>query len=110
MRTTMRKQFMRLLGVLAAGAGIVLLGPARPAQLAAAGDVTISVPTSFVDLDGSGLDADGVVNGVFTVTGNLSFIATGTIHCNDNATDQPPGPVANGASACPIQLVVGGNM
>ena len=64
------------------------------------GDVTISGTTNFSSLDGSAQDDDHIVNGVFTVNGNLTVL--GTINCNDT------GPGAN--SACPMQFVVSGNL
>ena len=70
----------------------------RPQSLA---DVTISVPTTFNSLQ---------VGGTFTVTGNLLITSTGSITCNDNATDQPPGPIGNSADACPITIVVTGDL
>ena len=62
---------------------------------------TISSPTSFSTLQ---------IAGVYTVIGDLLITGTGSITCNDNATDQPPGPVASGASACAIKIVVGGDL
>ena len=47
-------------------------------------------------------DADGLVNGVFTVNGNLTIQTGGSITCLDTG--------ANGNSACPITIVVTGNM
>jgi VCBS repeat-containing protein len=61
-------------------------------------DVTITGTVLFSSLDGSALDDDHTVNGIFTVNGNLTV--TGTINCND---------VDKGSSACPMQFVVTGN-
>ena len=62
-------------------------------------DVTITGTVLFSSLDGSALDDDHTVNGIFTVNGNLTV--TGTINCND---------VDKGSSACPMQFVVSGNV
>src|SRR5216684_886346 len=75
---------------------VLLLVPAVPA----AADVTISGTVNFSSLDGSAQDDDHIVNGVFTVNGNLTVL--GTINCNDD------GPGAS--SACPMQFVVSGNL
>jgi hypothetical protein len=80
--------------ILLLAAGFLLV---RERRSVAAGDVTISFPTTFAAADAS----DGVVDGVFTVMGNLTITGTGNITCND-----PGAP----ASACPITIVVGGNM
>lgn len=75
-------------------------------QTQAAGDLTISTAKNFSGvggLDGSASDADGIVNGVLTVMGNLTITGAGSINCNDPAT-----PVNNGA--CPISINVSGNM
>lgn len=63
---------------------------------------TINAPTSFKDLPQSG--------GVYTVNGDLLITSSGSIHCNDNAVDQPPGPIAPNADACDIRIVVTGNL
>ena len=47
---------------------------------------------------------------VYSVIGDLTLDPTASINCNDNATDQPPGPVASGASACDITISVLGNL
>ena len=62
-------------------------------------DVTISTSMTFAAADAS----DGTVDGVFTVTGNLTMTNGGAITCND-----PASPTT--ASACPITIVVSGNM
>jgi hypothetical protein len=81
-------------------------------QTQAAGDLTINTARNFFGaggcitaggLDGSADDADGIVNGVLTVMGNLTITGTGSINANDPAT-----PVNNGA--CPIKINVSGNM
>jgi hypothetical protein len=67
---------------------------------AMAHDVTISGNVTFASLDGSSLDHDGVVNGVFTVNdGNL--IVNGTINCNDDSGSD---------SACNMSFVVSGDV
>src|SRR5206468_3397794 len=59
---------------------------------ALADNVTISGNVTFASLDGSALDHDHTVNGVFTVNdGDLTVL--GTINCNDD------GPGANSACA-----------
>src|SRR6478752_1193373 len=68
----------------------------------AAGDLTISAPTTFASLDGSAADADGTVDGVLTVSGNLTIATGGSITCND-----PSSPLSD--SACPIRIAVSGN-
>lgn len=68
-----------------------------------AANVTISIVQTFSSLDGSALDDDGFVNGVFYVDGNLTITSTGSIVCND-----PVSPPNN--SACPITINVTGNM
>src|SRR6266576_7358849 len=66
-----------------------------------ADNVTISGNVTFASLDGSSLDHDHTVNGVFTVNdGDLTVL--GTINCNDD------GPGAN--SACAMQFAVSGNL
>src|SRR5262249_46794723 len=63
-------------------------------------DVTITGTQSFASLDGSSLDHDGLVNGVFTVSdGNL--IVNGVINCNDDGGSD---------SACNMTFTVSGNM
>src|SRR5688572_33132784 len=64
-----------------------------------ADDVTVSGTASFGSLDGSTLDHDGAVNGVFTVNdGNLTVL--GSINCNDDTT----------RDACAMNFAVSGNM
>jgi hypothetical protein len=69
----------------------------------AAVDLTITSPSTFSSLDGSAADADGVANGVLTVSGNLTIASGGSITCND-----PSSPVSD--SACPIRIAVSGNL
>jgi hypothetical protein len=64
--------------------------------LAHANNVTVSGNVSFASLDGSVDDADGVTNGVFTVTGDL--VVNGTINCNDDS---------GRVSACAMSFNVG---
>ena len=81
-------------------ASIVLASLAKPVL---ADDVFILGVVPFNDLDGSPLDHDGMVDGIFTVdNGNLTI--EGIINCNDDR------PLPRGASACPITLVVSGNL
>jgi hypothetical protein len=72
------------------------------ASPATASPLTLSGTILFSSLDGSAQDADGLVNGVFTVNGDL--VLDGTIKCNDDL------PLLAGASACPIRIAVSGNM
>src|SRR6185369_17951208 len=68
-------------------------------------DITISTARNFSGvggLDGSIDDADGTVNGIFTVNGKLTITGSGSINCND-----PSSPST--ASACPITIVVTGD-
>src|SRR5258706_11156390 len=68
---------------------------------AVADDVTISGNVTFASLDGSALDHDHTVNGVFTVNdGDLTVL--GTINCNDTG--------AGANSACAMQFAVSGNL
>ncbi len=67
---------------------------------ALAANVTVNGTTNFSSLDGSADDQDHLVNGTFTVNGDL--IVNGTINCNDNT----PG---NGA-ACSMRFAVTGNV
>jgi VCBS repeat-containing protein len=71
------------------------------ASFPAFADVTISGTTTFSALDGSALDDDHTVNGIFTVNGNLTVL--GTINCNDASS-------GGGSSACPMQFAVTGNL
>src|ERR1051326_7382813 len=64
-----------------------------------ADNVTISGTTTFAALDGSSLDHDHTVNGVFTVDdGDLTVL--GTINCNDTSS----------VNACAMQFSVSGNL
>jgi hypothetical protein len=64
-------------------------------------DVTLTGTQNFSALDGSAVDHDGSVNGVFTVNdGNL--VVNGTVNCNDD------GPGNN--SACSMVFAVSGDM
>src|SRR6266404_5301262 len=65
-----------------------------------AANVTVNGTTSFSSLDGSVDDQDHVVNGIFTVNGDL--IVNGTINCNDDT------PGSN--SACSMRFAVSGNV
>jgi hypothetical protein len=67
---------------------------------ALASNVTINGTASFSSLDGSVDDQDHVVNGIFTVTGDL--IVNGTINCNDEG--------AGSNSACAMRFDVSGNV
>jgi len=67
---------------------------------ALASNVTINGTANFSSLDGSVDDQDHVVNGIFTVTGDL--IVNGTINCNDDG----PGSI----SACSMRFDVSGNV
>ncbi|HYK00575.1 MAG TPA: Ig-like domain-containing protein [Thermoanaerobaculia bacterium] len=68
---------------------------------AMADDVTISGNVNFSSLDGSSLDHDGAVNGVFTVDdGNLTIL--GTVNCNDDGVSSN--------SACNMSFAVSGNL
>jgi hypothetical protein len=66
--------------------------------MSAAGDVDLSGANTFKDLDLS----DGSQDGVFHVSGNLTLESGASILCNDS------GPAT--ASACPISIVVDGEM
>jgi hypothetical protein len=61
-----------------------------------AGNVTVSGTVNFSALDGSADDEDHVVNGVFTVSGDL--VVNGTILCIDDSGRE---------SACPMSFNVG---
>ena len=67
---------------------------------ALASNVTINGTANFSSLDGSVDDQDHVVNGIFTVTGDL--IVNGTINCNDEG--------AGSNSACAMRFDVSGNV
>ena len=96
----MRRTSFWWIGILACG-----LFAISGATLAA--DVTLSGYNSFKTLAaGDG----GVDPNVYEVSGNLTLDGTASINCNDNATDQPPGPVAPNASACDINISVTGNL
>jgi hypothetical protein len=73
-----------------------------PEAYANPSDLTINTPITFGSLDGSASDDDGSVNGVLTVNGKLTIQNGGSITCNDGGV--------SGNSACPIKIVVGGNM
>jgi hypothetical protein len=64
-------------------------------------DLTISSARTFASLDGSIDDDDGLVNGTFTKNANLTIANGGSITCDESGT---------AASACPIKLVVVGNL
>jgi VCBS repeat-containing protein len=70
------------------------------AALPAVADVTVGGTVNFSSLDGSAQDDDHIVNGVFTVNGNLTV--QGTINCNDS------GPAS--ASACSMRFAVSGDV
>ncbi|MEO8380008.1 MAG: IPT/TIG domain-containing protein, partial [Acidobacteriota bacterium] len=81
---------------LAAGRFFLLLLLAVPAI---AHDVTLAGTTPFVSLDGSSVDHDGTVDGIFTVTdGNL--VINGVVNCNDDTT----------TSACAMAFNVSGDL
>src|SRR5437763_11065026 len=63
-------------------------------------NVTVNGTTNFSSLDGSVDDQDHLVNGTFTVNGDL--IVNGTINCNDDG--------AGANSACAMQFAVSGNL
>ena len=67
---------------------------------ALASNVTVNGTVNFSSLDGSVDDQDHVVNGVFTVNGDL--IVNGTINCNDD------GPGNN--AGCSMRFDVSGNV
>ena len=66
-----------------------------------ASNVTISTAESLEQLDGSSLDADGRVNGIFTVGGNLTLAPGGRITCGSSSASGGP---------CAVRLAVGGNL
>lgn len=65
-----------------------------------ASNVTIRSAESLDRLDGSPLDADGSVNGIFTVGGNLTLARGGRISCGASSVAAP----------CAVRLAVGGNL
>jgi VCBS repeat-containing protein len=75
---------------------VLLLVPAVPATA----DVTVSGTVNFSSLDGSAQDDDHIVNGVFTVNGNLTI--QGSVNCNDSGSAS--------ASACAMKFVVSGDV
>ena len=82
----MKKMKYLWIGILACGL-LAISGAAL-----AVGDVTLSGYNSFKTLAaGDG----GVDPTVYEVFGDLTLDSTASINCNDNATDQPPGPIAN---------------
>src|SRR5262245_2143288 len=95
------KKLIRLLAGLGLVAALGIFGPARPAHLAAAGDVTLAAGTydfnTIAAADG-GSDAT-----VYEVVGNLTLETGDVIECND-----PVSP--NNDPACDIEIEVGGNM
>jgi hypothetical protein len=99
MTTTMQVPGWLSAGPCRIAALVLALTAASGALPALAADVTINVPTTFADADAS----DGAADGVFNVDGNLTITGTGSITCND-----PAAPL--NASACPITIVVTGNM
>jgi hypothetical protein len=69
---------------------------------ATATSLTLSGNLRFASLDGSSQDADGTVNDVFTVNGDL--VLDGTINCNDDL------PLTGNQGGCPVGIAVTGNM
>jgi VCBS repeat-containing protein len=66
-----------------------------------ADNVTLSGTVNFSSIDGSSLDHDGAVNGVFTVDdGDLTIL--GTVNCNDDGVSSN--------SACNMSFAVSGNL
>ena len=98
----MKTSRWRRLGALLATAGLAgsLLATVAAPGIALAADVTINVATTFAVADAS----DGTVDGVFNVTGNLTLGPLGSITCNDDL------PLVANADACPITIVVTGNL
>ena len=80
---------------------LLLLLPGK--QTRAVGNLTITTPRAFSSLDGSLDDADGVADGVLTVSGKLTISRGGSIVCNDPSS--PPS-----ADACPMKFAVSGDM
>src|SRR6476646_6496255 len=60
---------------------LVALGILLLSATAFASNVVVTGTTTFASLDGGPEDADHVVNGVFTVAGDLTV--NGSINCND---------------------------
>jgi hypothetical protein len=94
-----KRQWRAWLAVVAILAGVFLLWDRKTF----AADQTIVAPTTFASLDNGGNDADPTV-GVVEINGNLTIAAGGSITCNDDL------PLPTTASACPINLVVTGNL
>jgi uncharacterized repeat protein (TIGR01451 family) len=91
-------------------AALALPGAIGKEVSAYSGDLTISTPIYFGDLDGNPLyDTDGV-NGILTVDGNLLLDGTGSIHANDDRYKAADPLLGTGASAFPITIVVSGNI
>jgi hypothetical protein len=97
-----QRQWRAWLAVVAILAGVFLLWDRKTFGHTPA-DETISVATTFASLDNGVHDADPAA-GVVEIDGNLTIAAGGSITCNDDL----PLPVT--ASACPINLVVTGNL
>ncbi|HKA36490.1 MAG TPA: hypothetical protein VKH43_06685 [Thermoanaerobaculia bacterium] len=89
-----RRRFPRAAGVF----WIAALFLAVAGTISAAGDVNLSGANAFKDLDNS----DGTPDGVYNVSGSLTLQPGASILCNDSGL--PP------ASACPISIVVDGDM
>jgi parallel beta-helix repeat protein len=96
----MRTRLTRLLtgAALAALVGVVGLG--TQVGLRAVGPVTVSSPTTFTAIN-VGDDSPGDPT-TYTVNGDLTIATGGSITCYDTG--------ATGASACPIKIVVTGNL
>jgi hypothetical protein len=80
----------------------VVATPAIAPSLVFASNQTVTGANTFASLDGSAQDDDLASNGTFTVTGDLTLDFNATITCNDSGV--------SGASACPITIVVGGDL
>ncbi|HSE62660.1 MAG TPA: right-handed parallel beta-helix repeat-containing protein [Thermoanaerobaculia bacterium] len=96
-----QRQWRAWLAVVAILAGVFLLWDRKTFGHTPA-DETISVATTFASLDNGVHDADPAA-GVVEIDGNLTIAAGGSITCNDPASP-------NSASACPINLVVTGDL
>lgn len=96
-----------------------------PVEALQAADLTITIPRTFTELDGSSLDDDGVSNGTFYKNGTLTIASGGAITCNSSGCQinivvtgdliiQTGGSIRNvdsvGTDAGPISILVGGNM